>query len=100
MKLAFCKISQWMQYTLCYSKDFKIGLAASIKQTAHSHRSQNSNILETKHIALAMSKFIKAYSLQKQMLMDIDFLVQVSKDEVMQKLNSVNLLNCRMINIF
>lgn len=41
-----------------------------------------------------------AYSLQKQMLIGFEFLAQVSKDEVMEKLNSVNLLNCRMINIY
>lgn len=66
MKLAFWKISQWLQYILCHSKDFKIWLAVSVKQTAYSHRSKNSNTPEAKHIALAMRKFIMAYSLQQQ----------------------------------
>lgn len=66
MKLAFRKISQWLQYIPCQSKDFKIWLAVSIKQIPHSHRSKNSNTPEAKHIALAIRKFIMAYSLQHQ----------------------------------
>lgn len=66
MQLAFWKISQWLQYIQFQSKDFKIWLAVSIKQTTHSHRSTNSNSPEDKHIALSMSKFIMAYPLQQQ----------------------------------